>query len=552
MNQRKLKGSKREPGEKKQREKTPTFLLELPLEVNAIQAKRIQAHLEAGRALYNAVLSEGLHRLKRMRNDPGWQEARAIPREQKQKRRIAFSALREQYGFTEYALHEHTRDARCTWIADHLDAVLAQTLATRAYRALNRVCVGQARTVRFKSRGRGLSSIENKRNDTGLRFVLQDPRVGNQGYLIWNQDQIRALIDWNDPVVAHGLRHPIKYARLVVRCAPSERAQGTDSKGFRYFVQLVLKGRPHQKRKHKIGNDQLGLDLGPSTLAMVSRSGQAYLTLFCAELANKQQHLKRLHQQMDRQRRATNSEHYDEKGRVKKCKPGQKRLWKRSKRYEKTRKRQAEIQRKQAAHRKSLHGRLAHQLVAIGNTIVTEKLSYKAWQRQFGRSVGTRAPGMFMEILRRLVASTGGTLIEVSTRATKLSQFCHGCGEYQKKPLSQRVHQCACGVGPIQRDLYSAFLAAFLNPKNLSPSHAQYTEYWEGMETCLRAVWEGVQQRANEGQSLPRSMGIPRARVRLPSSLVEPRLELYFHHGRVEALGGHKNPPTKLEESSGQ
>jgi len=36
----------------------------------------------------------------------------------------------------------------CAWIADHVDAVLAQTLTTRAYRALNRVCLGQARRVR--------------------------------------------------------------------------------------------------------------------------------------------------------------------------------------------------------------------------------------------------------------------------------------------------------------------------------------------------------------------------------------------------------------------
>ena len=28
-----------------------------------------------------------------------------------------------------------------------------------------------------------------------------------------------------------------------------------------------------------------------------------------------------------------------------------------------------------------------------------------------------------------------------------------------KKPLRQRIHQCACGIGPVDRDVYSAFLA---------------------------------------------------------------------------------------------
>ena len=36
------------------RKPTPTFLLELPLQVTSEQAKRLRAHLEAARQLYNA------------------------------------------------------------------------------------------------------------------------------------------------------------------------------------------------------------------------------------------------------------------------------------------------------------------------------------------------------------------------------------------------------------------------------------------------------------------------------------------------------------------
>ena len=74
--------------------KTPTFLLELPLAVEAGQAARLRAHLEAGRQFYNAVLSAGQRRLRQMRADPAWQAARAIPRTHTQERRAAFSALR--------------------------------------------------------------------------------------------------------------------------------------------------------------------------------------------------------------------------------------------------------------------------------------------------------------------------------------------------------------------------------------------------------------------------------------------------------------------------
>lgn len=118
----------------------------------------------------------------------------------------------------------------------------------------------------------------------------------------------------------------------------------------------------------------------------------------------------------------------------------------------------AELFRREAAHRKTLHGELANRVLALGNNIKIEKLSYRALQRQYGRSVGMGAPGMFVSMLRRKAESAGGTVITFSTRSTKLSQVCHNCGALRKKPLSERTHACECGV-TMQRDLYSAFLA---------------------------------------------------------------------------------------------
>jgi hypothetical protein len=400
------KRSKSKHPEKEPRHTTPTFLLELPLFADAGQAARVGAHLEVGRQFYNAVLSKGQLRLRRMRADPAWQEARVIPRTQPQELRAAFSALRERYGFTEYAFHELAKKLRVSFLAEHLDAVLAQTLASRAYHALNRVCMGQARRVRFRSRGRGLSSIENKRNDTGLRFVLEPPEEGNRGWLIWKGDQLEAMIDWDDEVVAHGLRQRIKYARLIRRPASSPRAQGADCQGYRYFVQLACEGVPHRKQKHAVGSDTIGADLGPSTIALVPRATEASLAVFCEELAPNARAIRRLQRRMERQRRAANPDNYDAKGRIKK--QGKTRLkWKTSKSYERTRRRKATRERRLSAHRKSLHGRKVHEIVAVGNTIIMEKLSYKAWQKQYGKSVGLRAPGMFVEMLRRTGAAYG-------------------------------------------------------------------------------------------------------------------------------------------------
>jgi hypothetical protein len=272
--------------------------------------------------------------------------------------------------------------------------------------------------VRFKSRGRGLGSIENKRNDTGLRFVLQAPEEGHHGVLIWQQDHLPARIDWNDPLIKHGLDQRIKYARLVQRKASSQEAQGADSRGYRYVVQLALQGVPFRKPKHTVGTGNVGMDLGPSSIALCARGGDASLSVFCQELAPDVRAIRRLQRKMERQRRAANPDNYDGQGRIKK--QGKRRLnWNTSKSYEHTRQHKAEKERKLAAYRKSLHGKKVHEIIAVGTTIILEKISYKAWQKQYGKSVGLRAPGMFVAHLKRTVASTGGTLIARSSAASQ-------------------------------------------------------------------------------------------------------------------------------------
>jgi hypothetical protein len=482
-----------------------------------------------------------------MRNDPAWASARALPRANKQERAQAFAALRKKHHFSEYELHEYAKAARISWIADHVESTMAQTLATRAYQAVNRVCVGHARRVRFRSAGRGLSSVEGKRNDVGLRFVL-DPGSGDGGFLIWNEQVIPALIDWRDPVIQHGLHHKVKYVRLVRRCASSPHAHGADHDGNRYYVQLILEGHAFIKPKHeKPGSDVIGLDIGPSTLAIVPRTGEADLVTFCAELTADTRKKRRVQRKMERQRRAANPEHYDEKGRIKKHSKTRLR-WKESKRHKATRRQHANTERRLAAHRKSLHGKLAHRIAQMGNTIHIEKTSFKGWQKQYGRSVGLRAPGMFVAHLARIVAKTGGTLVEVSAYQTKLSQYCHHCGRYVKKVRSQRWHHCSCGLGPVQRDLYSAFLLSHLEPEQTIPSVTQ--PVWESAEPRLRAVMEGLQQRANEGQYVSRSMGVSapdkgaaRARARRLKSPAYPHQEPVIPREQLEAVEEQQEPP---------
>src|SRR5258708_20852937 len=108
---------------------------------------------------------------------------------------------------------------------------MEQRLASRAFQAANRVCVGEARRVRFRSQGRGLDSVEGKTNTSGLRFHLQAGAQGNQCWLSWNGEQIPALIDWQDAVIRHGLQQRIKTAPLLRQRASSPQPNGPDCRG---------------------------------------------------------------------------------------------------------------------------------------------------------------------------------------------------------------------------------------------------------------------------------------------------------------------------------
>jgi hypothetical protein len=194
--------------------------------------------------------------------------------------------------------------------------------------------------------------------------------------------------------------------------------------------------------------------------------------------------LRRLDRKLDRQRRANNPANYDERGRVKR---GRKR-WKASKRQQKTQARRREVYRKLAATRKRSQGQLAHRVLGMGSIFHLEQLSYRAWQRTYGKSVQLCAPGMFVERLSRLAARAGGTVVPINAWRARLSQTCH-CGRIKKKTRSERWHDCPCGVSA-QRDLFSAYLARFVHPETSLLDAGQAHGAWPGWEPTEHSAYE--------------------------------------------------------------
>ena len=466
-----------------------TIVLELPLATTPAQEHALDVRFMAGKFLYNACLGESLNRLKRLRHSVEWKQARALPKSSEKAK--AFRTCVQKYGFSNYDLQAFsTKTKNACWIGQHLDAHTTQKIASRAFAAAERYLYRKGGTPRFKRRFDTLGSLEGKSNASGIRWRTD--------HVEWGGLTLRGRFDPKDKhgVQTSALQQVVKYCRIVKRTIKGRA---------RYFVQLVLSGLPKQKKKP--GPGVVGLDLGPSSVALVS-STTASLEVFCPGVAFPAERLRRLQRALDRSRRANNPDNYRSDGTIK---PGPK-TWVVSAGYLRLRQAIAECQRVLAARRITEQGTLVNQVLSEGATIKTEKLTYTAFQKSFGRSVRDRAPGTFMTRLRHKAESAGGKVVEFSTRTTKLSQTCH-CGNLAKKPLSQRWHQCAvCGAGPVQRDLYSAFLSLWVDPETETLDIRQAQHAWPGAESLLLGTISRLEHESANGRVFPASFGLKRQR----------------------------------------
>ena len=419
------------------RTRTPSFITEVPLRANGSEERALEVRFRAAQQAYNACLGEALRRLDVMRERKAYQQARTLP--QGDVRRDAFREMRALVGFSEYGLHAWaTRHISHSSLGDHLDANTVQTLATRGFRAVQEYGFGTRGRPRFKGKNQ-IGSIEGKGNKQGLRW--------KEGSLLWSGLTLTGIIPADqatNPVLAHGLDHPIKYVRLIRR-----RLNGR----VRFFAQLVCEGQPYRKPQHIVREGVIGLDPGPRTFGVAGPDWGAQVDLQ-TPLKQSRQVIRRLQRHIDRQRRANNPANYNPDGTAKKGRM----TWTISRGQRRNDVKLVEMHRKATAHRTGLHGQVAHAILSRGATIHVERNSYKSFQRSYGTSVGSAAPATFVNHLTRLAESAGGSVTRVPT-TLRLSQTCL-CGTIKKKSLSERVHHCDCGI-TVQRDVWSAWLARF-------------------------------------------------------------------------------------------
>lgn len=511
----------REPSATVSRTKTPTFVLELSLQTSASDDREMGIRREMLRQISNATLGEGLRRLDLMRESKAYRSANKLPRgtvetcerqtgstaEEQVKldatynrkvlknvverakikvRADAFEIVNEKFGFLPVELQKFAQKCQreAPAIALHTGSHDLQTTVTRVWKALERHAFGKGGRPKFKGY-REVQSVEGKSNDACILFRAEKDLL----VVKWSGLVLPVIFDPNDDWQHRVLaEHRTKYVRIVWREIHGKT---------RVYAQFAQEGLPPPRKGHAIGTEVIGIDIGPSTIAVVGETS-SILEPLCPGVVVPAAAIRRIQRKMDRSRRASNPEAFNSDGTYKKGAKARKR----SKVYQEDRAKKAEIERRLAAERKRSHGELSNRVLAVGNQISTEDVSFKGWQKsRYGKSIGKRAPSMLMAILGRKAKAFGGSVRRFSTQTTKLSQVDHTTGLYTKKPLSQREHVLSDG-SRVQRDLYSALLARFVgNDDRLDLTMANRA--WSGAGPLLCATSSDQQAANGVGFALP-------------------------------------------------
>ncbi|MDQ2637357.1 MAG: transposase [Actinomycetota bacterium] len=421
-------GPVRKPRARKRAKGAPTHVRSWPLRPDSAQCREIEIRFFTGVRVYNAVLGEFIGRSRAVKADPAWETARGLPHRspaQRQVRRAAFRSVEASHGFTADAAQSFASSLRKSWVREHLPAQECQNLGARAFDAVRQWHVGQKGKPRFKSAKRRLHSLSAKDGHGALR-----PKTDEAGALVglqWGagfvvpiataaasgrrgKEQQTELAEMESLIVA-GKVLSTRIVRTVI--------DGRDT----YRMQLVCDGRP--TRRHPVGDGQVSFDLGPSQIAVaVSRadgSWSGWVQPLADAIRLDTKRLRRTQRHLDRQHRAGSPACFNRDGvhTTGRC------VWRRSAAAQQTMIRVAELHRRLAEHRKTLHGALGNRLLGHGTDIACERLDYVSWQKNFPRSVRDRAPGLLVEMMRRKAESAGGQqLYEYNPRTTALSQTC--------------------------------------------------------------------------------------------------------------------------------
>lgn len=403
------------------------FVVEFPLKTEKYQEDILNKRFEIGRQIYNSLVNVTQKRYKEMIKTKKYRElTSSLIGNKKTDKDIwkQINDIRKQYGMSEYSFHKDVKMMQ-KHFKDNIDSLTARKIATALWKSYEKFLYGNGKKVYYKKYGT-LDSLEGKSNGSGIRF--------KDDMIFWNGLEIPVIIDYNNYYEYQAMQCKICYNRIVRKFIRNK---------YKYYVQIVFKGNPPVKVdnetgeiKHRIGDGDVGLDIGTRTIAIASQSDVKILEL-ADRIQNIENQKRRILRKMDRSKRSTNPDNYNEDGTIKK-QGNKKVIWNKSNHYIKYQNELRELYRKQAAIRRLQHECLANYIISLGNKVYVEKMNFAGLQKRakktekndkgkfmrkkrFGKSLANKAPTMLLTIINRKLGYYGEQLIKIDTSEAKAS-----------------------------------------------------------------------------------------------------------------------------------
>jgi transposase len=429
-------------------------VVRIPLRASARDLRIVRENLVMIGKLRNATLGDLLNRIDRMRADPAWADAGGMPRSKE--KTLAYRELYKQYDVSQVACanaaHAHWRASG--WMNDRIAGRQAIALAPELWQNLQEYVYARAERPRFKPSAER-NVVWNSDNTSGL--LLRDGRVEwacktkrkRLSIPLDPKSMSRTRRTWLEQALAEGRLRRVGIKRELVR--------GEE----RLFALVCLEGVPYRNKEYlalvEDTDDVVGLDLGPTMLALVSGTEAIEMPIMSPERLRDEERVRKLERRRkraaDRSRQAANPHARRKNGRsIKGVQQPQ-----RSTRGIKREHLLADIKRKDRINRKRHQQELVRRVMHHGTRLGIEDLDYRAWQKSlYGRRMGVTSPGQFTDLLTREAVLLGGSVTRVDPWQARASQTCL-CGTWTgKKQLSERAHVCpSCGL-VASRDLVAA------------------------------------------------------------------------------------------------
>lgn len=356
-----------------------------------------------------------------------------------------------KYGLNKYMFHKYVAK-QTKLFKGQANSHIAQKISDRVWEAVESYIYKNGKELHFKQR-RKYKSFVNKNILTGIKSDGKTIKINNICLPIF--------IRRNDQYLKDILKNNrIKYYQIKREWHKHK---------YRFYVIFYLEG--HSNKQYPTANGNVGIDIGPSTIAYDSEK-ETNICELGPNVISIERELFILNRRLDRQRRANNPQNYNEDGTIKKDTKTFKKCWYKSKRMKVTEHKIKELYQKRTNRLNQAHNILAKYLLTLGDNIIIEDMHWSALakkakktkkndkgrykkKKRFGKSIANHAPSKLITLLKNKALICGVTITEVDCFKTCATQYDHTTGEFVKHPLYERMIKI--GNDKVQRDLHSAF-----------------------------------------------------------------------------------------------